>query len=532
MAPPSDIGKNRFLSFLIWQSIQSSAIFILTKAFLLSPFTPKPFFPSFFGCLSLLCFLLSMLLFSISVQLNSSPQFRLHASLPELALGVVRFVFGGLSSLNKDFVRRARASLTAVVLVCVSALSGFCAVVSIVGSSFSCSFGGLISTLGLRSLCVGLFYGFYCVFCQRWVLDFPIVQRSPFFSYKMGLLSAVRQALKLSVASYMFSALFVLLLPDQHRSSVAGQYFSEQFIFYVGNFAVFLSWELILYLHKVLHTKRFVFAPSKGSAAVETNPSESLLAALEDSQPRSLLQYLAYLDLYMVCGSNIEPWRRAAFFEETGETYKRVVAACLRPLEQFTSNLAEGLTSSKINKLSHQLSSPNEYFHSSEILESFSDFQMYAWCAQTVASLEVHSHKEDRFGVAQLSGSHAVVLSMLLSCLIAVETSMGKKINLQSPTHMLGPAGIKWATNSTTRREIATAMNKKRGSPSHSKLYALADVLKISIYSIVSEFLEEMRVSTKMGVLEKDWLNNSKPIYGSAEVLVQKLQFFLNFQAS
>lgn len=158
--------------------------------------------------------------------------------------------------------------------------------------------------------------------------------------------------------------------------------------------------------------------------------------------------------------------------------------------------------------------------------------QLYTWCAQAIASLEVRSHKEDRFGVAQLSGSHATVLSTLLSCLLAVETSMGKKTNLQSPNHILGPAGIKWATNSTARREIASAMNKKRGSPSHSKSYALADVLKISIYSIVSEFLEEMQASAKMGCLEKDWLNNAKPIYGSAELLIQKLHFFLNFQAS
>lgn len=76
-------------------------------------------------------------------------------------------------------------------------------------------------------------------------------QRPPFFSYKMGLLSAVRQALKLSAASFIFSALFVVLLPNQRKSSVARQYFSEHFIFYIGNFAVFLSWELILHLHKV-----------------------------------------------------------------------------------------------------------------------------------------------------------------------------------------------------------------------------------------------------------------------------------------
>ena len=134
-------------------------------------------------------------------------------------------------------------------------------------------------------------------------------------------------------------------------------------------------------LVQVLHTKRYVFAPPKGSLAVETSPSDFFLATLEESNPRSLLKYLGYLDLSMVCGSNVEPWRRAAFFEETGETYKRVVAACLRPLEQFASKLAEGLTCSAdhTNKLSHQLSSPNDIFRSSEILESFSDFQVISF---------------------------------------------------------------------------------------------------------------------------------------------------------
>lgn len=408
------------------------------------------------------------------------------------------------------------------------------AVVSVAMTTFSGSFGGLISRLGLRGFAAGLLYGLYCVFYQRWVLVFSIVQRPPFFSYKMGLPSAVRQALKLSLVSSLFSIVFAVLLPGQHKSPVAGGYFVEHFIFYIANFAVILSWELILHLHKVLHTKRFVFAPSKGSAAVETNPTEPLLAALEESSHGSLLQYLAYLDLSMVCGSNVDPWRRAAFFEETGQTYKRVVAACLRPLEQLASKLAEGLISSAENmhKLSNQLQSPDDICQSSEILESFNDFQLHAWCAQAVATLEIRSHKEDRFGVAQLSGRHATVLSTLLSCLLAVETFMGKKVNLQSPNHMLGPAGIKWATNSTARREIATAMDKKRGSPSHSKSYALADVLKMSIYSVISEFHEEMLASAKLGLLEKDWVNNGKPVYGSVELLAQKLHFFLNFQAS
>ncbi|KAK6921328.1 Nucleoporin protein Ndc1-Nup [Dillenia turbinata] len=526
-SPTTEVVKNRYLGFLIWQSIPSTAIFILYRTFSLN------LKPSLLSFLTFFVFHLSLLLFSSLVSSVSSPQPFRPASLPELALGLLRFTFisGGATCI--EFRRRAKTCLSLILFVICCTVFGSVLVVSVCWGANV--FDGLAQMMGLgsRGGVVGLVYGLHYVLRRRWVLDFPIIQRPPFFSFKMGFPFAIRYAMKLSSVSYVLSAILLVFMPDQFKNQrTYGRFIAGELIFCAGSFCIVLCWELCHHLHQVLHTKRFVFAPPKGSAAAETNPSEPLLAALEDSTSRSLLQFLAYLDLYMVCESNVDSWRRAAFFEETGETYKRVVAVCLRPLEQLASRLCEGLEGSvgKGYELSHQLQPPADA-PTSKLHEPFDDFQLCAWSAQAVASLTAHSLKEDRFGVAQLSGSNAAAVSTLLSCLLAVETYMGKKTNLQTP-HLMGPATIKWAALNPGRRDTgAGTMGKKRDGAFYLKAYAVADVLRTSIYCIVSSFYDEMMSGDKAGLLEKDWIISGKPPCGTRDILLQKLRLFLDFRA-
>ncbi|KAL5721582.1 hypothetical protein ACHQM5_005208 [Ranunculus cassubicifolius] len=530
-----ELITNRFLGFLIWQSITTTLIYLLTKTLISFP---TPHF-SLLTPFTYLTFTLSHLLFSYFLSTISSPQPTPPASITELGASLVRFiinsVIGGTRSpggSTQSFRVRVKTSLGFVLLTISGGLSGGIAVICLCGD------GEDLVGLGLRGFVFGGIYGVHYVCCRRWVLVFPIIQRPPFYSFKMELPSAIRNALKLSSLSYLCSAVVVIFLPVQFKShSTIWKFIAEQVIFYVGSFSVCLCWELSHHLHQVLHTKRCIFAPPKGSAAAETNPSEPLLATLEESTPKSLLQYLAYLDLCMTCESNVDTWRRAAFFEETGETYRRVIALCLRPLEHMTSKLVEGLEGSSEEKtiqLSQQLRSPLDMVNELKLDEAFNDVQLCVWCARTSSSLTARSRKDDRFGVAQLSGCNASVISTLISCLIAVEACMGKKTHLQN-SQFMGPTNIKWAPLNAGKRDSpppSSILSKRRGGLLHGKAYAMADVLRTSIYMIVSVFYDEMIRSTKAGNLEKDWIADSKPLYGTRDLLAQKLSQFLDFRAS
>jgi hypothetical protein len=77
-------------------------------------------------------------------------------------------------------------------------------------------------------------------------------QRPPFFSFKMGLPSATTCAFTLSGVAYLFSAVLRAILPDPFKRQVTvRKYITEQIIFCIGSFAMFLCWELSHHLHRV-----------------------------------------------------------------------------------------------------------------------------------------------------------------------------------------------------------------------------------------------------------------------------------------
>ncbi|XP_062222423.1 uncharacterized protein LOC133921522 [Phragmites australis] len=382
-----------------------------------------------------------------------------------------------------------------------------------------------VAGLGFRGAVLGAVFAAHYFGRRRWLLQFPVVQRPLFYGLKMGLLPSGKRALKVSLQAFCLSFVLILFLPRQFRTggSIGSQLLTQISIFMVTT-GVSLCLEISHHFVQVVHTRRCSFAPPQSTAAAETNPSEFILETLEQSDPRSLLQYLAYQDLCVVSECNLEPWRRGAFFEESGETYKRIATACLKPVEEFTSKIAEALedfSSDNLELMSQQ----------SKLFSAFDDSQICTWCARTLAGLTARSRQEDRYGVAQLTSCNAAVMTTLLSALVAIEECLGKKTN-PLPVHSLGPESIRWGNFSTGRKGRRTAIASTQRGGLHKKAYAMADVLRTSIYQIVSAFVDDLRANAKPSSLEKNWISEGrKPIYGSHAVLVQKLTLFIEYRA-
>lgn len=188
-APLEMIVKNRFLGFLIWQSIPSSAIFVLFKTFISTIATSTStstsssssrypllsYAPSLITLLTFFTFHLSQLLFSASLSLVSSPHSHRPAYPFELILGLVRFLLVSDSSsapVAVDFRLRAKVSLSFVLFVAACAVSGLLGMVSMCWVKSS----GFAVEWVIRGFGVGLLYGLVYVYKRRWVLEFPIIQ--------------------------------------------------------------------------------------------------------------------------------------------------------------------------------------------------------------------------------------------------------------------------------------------------------------------------------------------------------------------
>jgi nucleoporin NDC1 len=164
-------------------------------------------------------------------------------------------------------------------------------------------------------------------------------------------------------------------------------------------------------------------------------------------------------------------------------------------------------------------------------------FQLCAWCARTVASLTATSHLEDRYGVAQLSGCNKATLSSLLSCLLVVEVYLGRRSSARG-VGFVGPNSIKWTVPSQGPVDVSRRKGSPfgKGSAMHKKAYALADILRTSVYQIIAAFGEEMVVGSGSGkgvaIAERDWLSQTTPLYGTHEMHLQKLGLFLEYRVN
>lgn len=434
-----------------------------------------------------------------------------------------------------------------IIFTLLCAISGFFSLVSLASTELS---PVSILDIGVRGAWLGFVYACFYLYQKKQILTFPIIQRSFAYSLKIGSSRLIITSAKLGVLVMPVAEIFSDFISTVRRQSLheiladgLSLFFWQQIVLVFGAICATLSWELCHHLVQVILTRRHIFAPPLGSTLAETQPSEQLLSILEDVENLSLVQHLAYLDLCIVAERNVDTWRRTAFFEESGETYKRIISACLGPLDNLTLRLANGLEIFETKSgdflkqlvLSRGLDKKSE---SSSVKEIFRDIQLCSWCARTVASLTATSRLEDRYGVAQLSGCNKATLSSLLSCLLVVEVYLGRRSSARG-VGFVGPNSIKWTVPS---QGVVADVVKRKGSPfgkgssMHKKAYALADILRTSIYQIIAVFGEEIMVGSisnkGLAIAERDWLSQTTPLYGSHEMHLQKLGLFLEYRVS
>lgn len=68
----------------------------------------------------------------------------------------------------------------------------------------------------------------------------------------MGIPLAIRRAVKLTTVGFILSAFLAFVHPNELKGQMtAWKFITEQILFYMGTFMVFLCWELCHHLHQV-----------------------------------------------------------------------------------------------------------------------------------------------------------------------------------------------------------------------------------------------------------------------------------------
>ncbi|KAL2650734.1 hypothetical protein R1flu_018862 [Riccia fluitans] len=565
-----DVVGKRWVRCGVWQAVITASVWLFWEtliSILLSPsshgsheLSRSSFVSSLWALIRFLSFQVSQVLFLTGQTFVSAPEEADSVSLVDLIGQLIRLAWrAGVGRSRGDHFasdvgelrRKIRTFLdyTSFLILCV--LSGILAFCSLL--SFTHSPARRLSALdcGIRGTALGLLYAGWQIYHMRVTLRFPVIQRQLFFAFKLGVPSALETSLYAAAFTLPLGEVSSLIVPTGATASSRNTrenellfFFWRQLFLSAAAFFVVFCWECCHHIIQVIQTKRHVLAPPLGSSAAETDPTDLLLMVLEESDPGSLVQYHAYLDLCVVSDSNVDTWRRAAFFEETGDTYKRLIRACLKKLDGLTIRLAQRLEVGEAEKnadfLKQQVQpSPGDTrayaFQLGNVKAYFRDSQVCTWSARTVASLTAASRYEDRYGVAQLHGCNTAVVSSLLSCLLVIEVYLGRRSSPRAVTFV--PNSIKWTVPS---RGSFTEVGKKQGHPfgkrtiMHKKAYAMADVLRTSIYQIVSVFGEEMVHVGSLGrgtaIAERDWLSCQKPLYGTHEMHLQKLGMFLQYR--
>ncbi|CAM6111022.1 unnamed protein product [Calypogeia fissa] len=556
-----EIAGKRWIRCAVWQAAISSFIFLVWEFLRKSgsrcadDAVEAPILKALWTCVRFFLFDTTQMCFLFGQKFISEPEEREMASISDLAYEVRKRVwraavgFRGEESTPKEISEmrtKVRARLDHILFATLCAVSGFLGFISLLSSPLS-SVGTSLWDIGLRGVTLGLVYAALQSYQNKLRLSFPIIQRRLYFSFKMGIPPAVGTSFKLAFALLplmeIISQIFAFELGV--KSDLTCVLWRQPW-FAAGAFVISLCWEVGHHLVQVLHTKRHNFSPPLASPSAEKNPTDLLLTIVEEppQETGSLVQYHAFLDLCNVAETNVDTWRRAAIFEETGDTYRGLISVCLKRLDGLTSMLAQGLEGSEADKgtgsLRRQIELPDgDYqwltFQQGDLLSSFQDFQICALCARTVASLTSRSRSEDKYGVAQLHGCNAAVVSSLLSCLLVLEVYLGRRSSASSVT--FGQKSVNWTVPGT----VAFSEKDKRKSNLfgkrsvlHKKAYALGDVLRTCLYQIVYAFYEEMVVVGSAGkeslLATKDWLSEKKPLYGTYDMHIRKLIVLLPYQ--